>query len=689
MGSFGQGASIDESTIPSSTGYYGSGGGGGYYGGGAPYSTSYSGGAGGSGYTENSLLSNTEMYGYNIPVPQVDFVENYLVSKDNFLQVGENQYNSFDDAISYIDENLEGKGTIVLLKDAIVRTSATVPSTDEIVFDLAGNNLTMTTSITNTGIFSVIDSSEEKNASITNKNTNVFVNQGTLNVINGSITSEKSNAILGNTSDGIINVSEGVNLSGTNAINLTAKQNVNVEKATLTGTTYSVTTSATGSELVIKDSTLTGSTHGIYLNSYNMKLTLNNTNVYGNNGSGIYDNYTSNSTKNTINITGGSVNGTTYGMYLNYSNLTTENVTIKTTSSSTSYYALNMNAYGPIVTINNGTEILSPSTSAVRLNTSLTMNGGTINAGGTDSNGVSFYDSPGGAISLNIYGGTVYGKKNGIYQKHSNITTTIGNKEEELSIETPLVEGGEYGIYREAGKSNFYSGRLKGIKKSYYGEFSKVTTNKSIYTMEEVIDEENPKETYKISYLTDTDAFLEVDGTTYNNFKDAIAAIDGTGTIKVLNDALVHEEITIPEGKNITIDLNSKKITMSQTIINNSDLTITDLSDDKQGTINNIVENGIQNNGNITISYIKLSSIKTAIYGNSGAGNITLDNNAKLSGDVGIYLNTVQKINATDSTITGSTIGIRMQADSSTLTMNNSSVSGGTYGIYTYGYKNT
>lgn len=71
-------------------------------------------------------------------------------------------------------------------------------------------------------------------------------------------------------------------------------------------------------------------------------------------------------------------------------------------------------------------------------------------------------------------------------------------------------------------------------------------------------------------------AVAEVDGMKCASIAAAIAAIDAKGTVTLLGDAT--EDVTIPEGKAITLDLNGKKLTnkASHTITNNGTLTVTD-----------------------------------------------------------------------------------------------------------------
>lgn len=62
----------------------------------------------------------------------------------------------------------------------------------------------------------------------------------------------------------------------------------------------------------------------------------------------------------------------------------------------------------------------------------------------------------------------------------------------------------------------------------------------------------------------------------YASIAAAIAAIDAKGAVTLLGD--VTEDVTIHEGKAITLDLNGKKLTnkASHTITNNGTLTVTD-----------------------------------------------------------------------------------------------------------------
>lgn len=74
----------------------------------------------------------------------------------------------------------------------------------------------------------------------------------------------------------------------------------------------------------------------------------------------------------------------------------------------------------------------------------------------------------------------------------------------------------------------------------------------------------------------DEDANASQEATQQEETTAAIAAIDAKGTVTLLGD--VTEDVTIPEGKAITLDLNGKKLTnkASHTITNNGTLMVTD-----------------------------------------------------------------------------------------------------------------
>lgn len=74
----------------------------------------------------------------------------------------------------------------------------------------------------------------------------------------------------------------------------------------------------------------------------------------------------------------------------------------------------------------------------------------------------------------------------------------------------------------------------------------------------------------------------------YASVQAAIDAAEAGDTVKLLADAT--EDVTVAEGKSLTLDLNGSKLTnvKSHTITNNGTLTITDSSEAKTGTVDNV-----------------------------------------------------------------------------------------------------
>lgn len=104
-----------------------------------------------------------------------------------------------------------------------------------------------------------------------------------------------------------------------------------------------------------------------------------------------------------------------------------------------------------------------------------------------------------------------------------------------------------------------------------------VTNNEETATVKATGETEaDAKDAIALHSNESAQAVAEVDGVKYASIAAAIAAIDAEGTVTLLGD--VAEDVTIPEGKTITLDLNGKKLTnkASHTITNNGTLTVTD-----------------------------------------------------------------------------------------------------------------
>lgn len=82
--------------------------------------------------------------------------------------------------------------------------------------------------------------------------------------------------------------------------------------------------------------------------------------------------------------------------------------------------------------------------------------------------------------------------------------------------------------------------------------------------------------------------YAQIGNKNYASVQDAIDAANEGDTVKLLANAT--EDVTVAEGKNLTLDLNGFKLTnvKSHTITNNGTLTVTDSSEVKTGTVDNL-----------------------------------------------------------------------------------------------------
>jgi hypothetical protein len=192
-----------------------------------------------------------------------------------------------------------------------------------------------------------------------------------------------------------------------------------------------------------------------------------------------------------------------------------------------------------------------------------------------------------------------------------------------------------------------------------------------------------PSNVYLINYLAEKEAFLEVNGETFNSIDAAVAAIDEIGTIRVINNANVQDLSTIPSEKTVTFDLNGHTLTMTQPIINEGTLTVID-STNTNGTIDNPKNNAINNKGTLTIDNVTIKTTNSSvIYGSTETGTITLQNNPTLisTSSNGIYLDSAQKIIMESGTIEAGNVGINLNAANSKFEMNGGKVTSTSYGI--------
>ena len=505
---FGQGESV---TYNTDTG----GAGGGYYGG--YVSNNYAGGgAGGSGYIGNSRLSNKEMYGYKVKTSVNGWVNNYLIEKEAFLRVGDELFNSLNDAESVIGEN--ETETIYLLKDTTITETSTLSENKNISFDLQGYTLTTTQEITNNSNLTIIDSSEEKTGKINNIKCSAIRNNGNLTLEAGTLQTNLANdyAIIANSGTGTINIEENGKIIGPNGVHFNSAQTLNLNGGSINVSGY-----------------------GAYINAAKTNINIESGEITSTGNVAIYYNYgnSNSSYRSTLTINDGKITGATNGIRLYTANVEMNGGEVITTSTNRDNYALYFESYTSFV-MNDG-KLNAPTASGVHLYTStFTLNDGEIYSGA--SNGYGVYQN-GGTLNINgvkikttgkssfgvyqqytnstlkmtdgkiesenigirtvdyysatetnnIYGGTITGTNYGIYQSDDNATLTIGKTDDELSTTNPYISGGNYAIYKTAGSMNFYNGRLRGKTYGYNDSFNNIREKKEIGEFRENEGESN------------------------------------------------------------------------------------------------------------------------------------------------------------------------------------------------------
>ena len=666
---FGQAESVEENDRP--------GAGGGYYSG---YSRIYTAG-GGSGYIGSNRLDNAYMYGYNVKTTISDWINNYLTNKDDFLQVGTETFNSINAAVEYIENNIGNTGTIIVLSDSNISQESLIPSGMNITLDLKGHNLNITTSIINNGILNITNTDGVNNY-IDSKIGDTIINNGKLTVSNVQIKSSSRginvsstnneiilNNIKCNTSGACVYLSTGSGndiqitdsqLTSTSGANLesssttiTDNNSISIIDSTLSGQKYSL--NLTQADVEIKNTTLTAQEESV-INLYNCSADiLNNSKIQTSTIKGL----TLQKSNVTISNSEISIDGNKYAIDIEGSNdsdasSVTINGSIVKSNSNAIYYV------GKNSTLNvNNSDIISYENSAIKFSN------------------VS-YDR-----TLNINSGNIIGKTYGIHVIGANTIVNIGssnyNLNDEPSTENPFVSGDSYGIYKEAGTTNFYEGKIRGKEDGYSGDFNAVRSGMKIYDTFEFDTPGDMSTKYIVNYLGEQEGYLKVGNSTYNSFDKALAALGASqsGTIKVVGNVLIQDNVVI-NGNDIVLDLNGHKITLSDSMTNNANLTISDSQTD--GTLKGVGSSVITNNSTLTLSGGTIEGSQNGIFTNITGSTLNITGGNIETPQYAIYYNTAgynNTINISGGTIV-STGSSAIYSDGASNKMNTFNISGGT-----------
>ena len=240
-------------------------------------------------------------------------------------------------------------------------------------------------------------------------------------------------------------------------------------------------------------------------------------------------------------------------------------------------------------------------------------------------------------VTINYTGGTIRSESgSAVYICNHTFEKTIfnmGNNSNEVTRETPILEGAVYGMENDSGTFNFYDGTIIGGTKAINGDVTRVP---NLYKV--MIADEGTKAYLGLDLVIENIA--KVNGIYYQSLDGAIdAAAQSSAIVEICENIDLEEGVTIESDETVTIDLKGNSITFAGSnalITNNGTLNIIDsLGNDSSVEIAEaIIENtegyAIVNNGTLTIGdeNIEGENITPHIKGNPNAiqnnGTLTL-----------------------------------------------------------------
>jgi len=676
-------------------------------------------------YQEGAIKAIPDSYTYHTE-PSADYAENtWLVRAADYLSVNGQPYNSLADAYAAITGN---SGTIYVTDDVLVEAVLpSLPANKNITFDLNGHQLTYTQPLLVNGsgsTFTIVDSDpngtdtgflhnsdptkvtiSHANNSALNINSGKISGTGTtistsgnaswpLNINGGTIECDGT-CIIGdstiNINGGLItakNISSGsqtlidgwntdVNITGGQLRIVRPSDSTNTGSATaIEGSRITINTNNSNTPIVYIDaptatvyafnnSKAAVTDSSIYLNGNNAYsfttegghrlYSLNNTTVdvnAVNDAYGIYNGEVyidSNST-----VTASSTNGSAYGAYFlghwggSRANIHLNGGTITATSA-------NGNAYGAYGNSSEG------------VGGDLYVTDGVLSSSAPNGTSYGVYTAV-AVDTVNITGGTVSGVDYGTYAAfygNSYSTFTIGTDDGTIDDNSPVIIGGEYGIYN--GNVTMSDGRLKGAIAAHYNRNIKyLPTDAVLHADTEVIS----GTTYHVEYLVAAHNVAQiVGGSGYNRLDLAIANATSGSTIELLEDNYLYYDLTFPADKTLTIDTKGYDIIPINPIVNNGDVTI--VNNGSTASTIDFIETGyaITNNAgaSLTLNNINLTASKVI----DNQSTLALDKTSIVASDVAVKNTGVASVSngssldgtnyafystSGNNTITGSTI---------------------------------
>ena len=249
--------------------------------------------------------------------------------------------------------------------------------------------------------------------------------------------------------------------------------------------------------------------------------------------------------------------------------------------------------------------------------------GGTVNIYDSTFTQTGYYDhnsvnlaASGGTGTVNVYGGSFTSENYGLYIFSSGGTINVYDGTFKAGEEKAVVKADlDLNSYSAATANiNIYGGDFTGKidiadKEEVHveitgGTFADTGLTKeafSAYTAEGTVVTEGPDGTFTVKELDETNGVAEVGGKYYASLQKAVDNAGKGETVTLLQDTA--EDIVIPEGAELTLNLNGKTLTNHEdhTITNKGTLTITG-----GGTVDNVTHAraAIQNEpgGNVVLN---------------------------------------------------------------------------------------
>ena len=244
----------------------------------------------------------------------------------------------------------------------------------------------------------------------------------------------------------------------------------------------------------------------------------------------------------------------------NYCDLTLENVTLDTSANSNISYVISNN-FGSLTA--KGDTVIKAADGKVAFDLWYGMNSNGLYDDGVS---VTFGTDFTGSVTGNIeYGAHSRVPSNSNWKDKARLTIANGN------FDTTFVDSNNNdGVAPEDFNITITGGIF--------------TSDVSAYLSSGYIQNENGA----VETLGETNAVAKISGTYYKTLADAVTAADTTTTVTLLKDTT--ENVTIPTGKTITLDLNGKTLSggtnnNKAALLNNGTVTIKDSSATKTGTI--------------------------------------------------------------------------------------------------------